>query len=56
MKMETNNMETCQHEIVWMNRWFGVFPKLQKGVCKICGKQFEKHGEEIVGKEDKKDA
>ena len=52
-----NNLEQCSHDIVWMsNRWFGVFPKLQKGVCKLCGKQFEKHGDKVVEKEDKKDA
>ena len=49
-----NNLEQCSHDIVWMsNRWFGVFPKLQKGVCRLCGKQFEKHGDKVVEKEDK---
>ena len=46
-----NNVENCIHDIVWGTRWLGVFPKTKKGVCKLCGKQFEMKNEEIKQKE-----
>jgi len=45
--------QECVHKIVWMKKWFGIFPKRKEGICTICHKEFFMTNGKITEKEVK---
>jgi hypothetical protein len=40
----------CKHNIIWqVDNFYGVYPRIERGVCIKCGKQFKKLKIQVKG-------
>jgi len=36
-------MSMCEHEIIWItDKFYGVYPRVERGVCIKCNKEFSR--------------